>query len=627
MNFANIYRQSLIACSIIVVMIIFFNSLTQLYQNRVAILNKIGLSADEAHEAQDPAHTKDQISANPQIRSKKQIPPKHYQDLITHGNEEKLGAWTAPFDWNVTAVHSVLLPDETVMTFGSYAIETKEKNKDIRENKKLVLTDNYELDRDGGDFQWKHHNVQGGVDFDIWDPKKGIGDDSHTLIKKPVVLDAFCSVVRVLDLESVFILGGNKEPKETGPDTQKATTIYNMKSQTFVKGSDLHYSRWYGSIVRTPNDKFVMVGGKDVETDEFSVVPEILQKDNSGIYYWRPLKDAKSLDMFAEVGFDEYSYPKAYLASDGNIFGISYNKMWVMNASEKFKLEKVGEIPLISGSLQKILEHDNPNDGQDVVQKLQLLTIGAGVGSTASSVMIDKDQILLIGGRQKGDGFAPSNHVNLIDISNTKKPVISKLRSMNYARSDANAVVLPTGEVFVNGGHSFNDKEFSVLIPEIYNVEENSWTELAEGTFRRNYHATSLLLPNGTILVAGGDVWNAEIFYPPYLFEKDWDGNVIFSRRPIIKNIAKTIHNRSQVKLVLDNTEDISKVSLISTGSTTHAQASELKYLSISFKKINDKEIVLNIPESKKILQNGTYLVFVLNSSNVPSEGKIIYLN
>ena len=78
---------------------------------------------------------------------------------------------------------------------------------------------------------------------------------------------------------------------------------------------------------------------------------------------------------------------------------------------------------------------------------------------------------------------------------------------------------------------------------------------------------------------------------------------------------------------MLGNTDDISKISLISTGSTTHAQASELKYLSIDFKKINDREILLDIPASKNILQNGTYLIFALNSLNVPSEGEIIYLN
>ena len=56
--------------------------------------------------------------------------------------------------------------------------------------------------------------------------------------------------------------------------------------------------------------------------------------------------------------------------------------------------------------------------------------------------------------------------------------------------------------------------------PEIYNVDNQTTRILSEAYFRRNYHSTSILLPNGTILVSGGDVWNAEIFYPPYLFTK-----------------------------------------------------------------------------------------------------------
>ena len=79
--------------------------------------------------------------------------------------------------------------------------------------------------------------------------------------------------------------------------------------------------------------------------------------------------------------------------------------------------------------------------------------------------------------------------------------------------------------------------------------------------------------------------------------------------------------------MILDNADEVSKISLISTGSSTHAQTSELKYLSIDFQKIGGKQILLNIPRDKNILQNGTYLIFALNSSNVPSEGKIIYLN
>ena len=42
---------------------------------------------------------------------------------------------------------------------------------------------------------------------------------------------------------------------------------------------------------------------------------------------------------------DEWSYPKSFLASDGNIFGISYNKLWVLT-KWKWVYQKGGELEL-----------------------------------------------------------------------------------------------------------------------------------------------------------------------------------------------------------------------------------------------------------------------------------------
>ena len=67
---------------------------------------------------------------------------------------------------------------------------------------------------------------QAGVDFDIWDPKLGFGDESHELIHRPLVWDAFCSIAKNLDDKRVILLGGNKEPKNNSTDTQKET-IFN----------------------------------------------------------------------------------------------------------------------------------------------------------------------------------------------------------------------------------------------------------------------------------------------------------------------------------------------------------------------------------------------------------------
>ena len=72
---------------------------------------------------------------------------------------------------------------------------------------------------------------------------------------------------------------------------------------------------------------------------------------------------------------------------------------------------------------------------------------------------------------------------------------------------------------------------------------------------------------------------------------------------------------------------DVSRVTLISTGSTTHAQGSESKFRNIEFTKISNNEIQIRLDENPNNLQNGTYLLFVLNSKGTPSQGKIIFVN
>ena len=546
------------------------------------------------------------------------------------------GFWTPSFDWPVIAVHSILLPDETVMTFGSYGIKEKEEGKNISQNKKLKLTDNFELERDKGTKQWKHHDVLAGVDFVIWDPKKGIDKNSQKVFHRPIVWDAFCSVVRVFDDENVFMLGGNLEPKHGAPDTQNVTSFYNIKTQKFTKGRDLNYDRWYGSIVRTAENNFIMVGGIKIKhnevltQDRVSHIPEILSSNEDGTLSWKILKEAESLELLGAMENEEWSYPKFFLSSDGNPFGISYNKLWVMDKNNNYRISKVGEIPLETGGISEKIIHQNPNDEKDY-QELKTLTIGAPVGDKGSAVMIAKDKILFIGGQQNGKGYAASNKAIVIDISNSFNPKVIKKESMHYPRAFADATILPTGNVFVNGGTAvyrgaYDDTYFSNFTPEIYKTNDDIWKKMAKTNFRRNYHSTSLLLPDGRVFVAGGDAWNAQLFYPPYLFSKDKKGKTILAERPKIQKLEKTISDRNNQVMLVDDSSEIDKISLISTGSTTHAQASELKYLSLDFKKISKNKIQFNLPENKNTLSDGTYLVFIISSSGTPSEGKITYI-
>ena len=586
--------------------------------NRNVILDKFDYNAHLDH------HTEKRFLINPLKVSDRQIPPLNIEDLKINNNSEIIGQWSAPIDWNVTAIHSILLPDETVMTFGTFGIDTKESGKDIRSNKKITITDGTKLERDGGSHQWKGHDVNSGVDFDIWDPKKGVNENSHILFKQPVVMDAFCSVVRVIDNNRVFILGGNKNLKTNLPDTQNHTMIYDVLNKKFSLSKNLNFKRWYASVVITGDEKMFIFGGEDFVTKKLSTTPEMIDLKNID-QGWKVLEHSESNDLFGNKDSDEWNYPRTFLASDGNIVGISYNKTWVMDVDNNYRVLKTGEIPLEKSGISRVMEHSNPNFDNDNKDNLRLLTIGSPVGSSNSVVMIEKDKVLVFGGKQNGAEYSPSNKVFMIDFSNTFKPKIKELKSMNFARSNGNATIMPDGNIFINGGHSYNDLEFSVFTPEIYNPFTETTQEMDNSYFRRNYHASSLLLPDGRILTAGGDVWNAEIFYPPYLFTKDINNKTILAKRPKIINIEKNIKRGETFGIEVDG--EISKVTLISTGSTTHAQGSESKFRNIDFTKLSNNQIEIKLDTNLNNLQNGTYLLFVLNSKGTPSEGKIVFVN
>ena len=596
--------------------IISFSSIVNLYEKRSLILNKLGYGNEH--------HNERRFLINPLKQSDRQIPPIDIKNLKINNDSEIVGQWSAPVDWNVTAIHSILLPDETVMTFGTFGIDKKESEKDIRSNKKITITDGREIDRDGGSHQWREHDVNSGIDFDIWDPKKGVDENSHILFKQPVAMDAFCSVVRVLDENRVFIVGGNKNRDTNLPDTQNQTMIYNVSEKKFSLSKNLNFKRWYGSVVITGDEKMFIFGGIDITNLNKSTIPEMIDLKNID-EGWKILEQSESNDLFGLKDYYEWNYPRAFLASDGNIVGISYNKIWVMDLKNNYRITKTAEIPLVKSGITNILEHSNPNFNESEKDNLKLLTIGSAVGPTNSMVMIEKDKVLVFGGKQKGDEYSPSNKVYLLDFSNSFEPTVQELKSMNFARSNGNATILPDGNIFINGGHSYKDLEFSVFTPEIYNPNTQITKEMSKSYFRRNYHASSLLLPDGRILTAGGDVWNAEIFYPPYLFAKDINNKTILAKRPKITNINKNIKRGQTIDIGIEG--EVSKVSLISTGSTTHAQGSESKFRNIDFKKLTKNKIQIKLNNNPNDMQNGSYMLFVLNSKGTPSEGKIIIIN
>jgi hypothetical protein len=87
---------------------------------------------------------------------------------------------------------------------------------------------------------------------------------------------------------------------------------------------------------------------------------------------------------------------------------------------------------------------------------------------------------------------------------------------MLNARFFGNVVILPTGQLFAVGG---TDGASFVLDPEVLSEGAPIWRLMAAHTSPRDYHACAVLLPDGRVMVCGGEARTSdyEIWSPPYL--------------------------------------------------------------------------------------------------------------
>tara|TARA_A100001015_G_scaffold320437_1_gene446792 strand:- start:316 stop:2199 length:1884 start_codon:yes stop_codon:yes gene_type:complete len=567
-----------------------------------------------------------------------------------NNNAEIVGAYSALVDWPVIGLHSTLLPDGRVQTFGSLSTEIS-KNK-LDENKTIKLSSGKNVNRNAGSLQWQHHEVFNAINVDLWDYKKGLTKISHNLIEKPLVWDAFCSVSRVLNLKDVFIIGGNEYTGKPSRDWNNGTVIFDSLKNSFVESQKLNYPRWYGSTARV-NDKLFIFGGIHNKTGYKSIIPEVIdlnKKNNS--FFWKEIKKAESKKLF----YDDWSwhYPKVYLGPDGKIFGISYNKLWTLNPKNNL-IKIVGEIPLEKGlefqSLNRTKitnkgsnnhkEHEEHSLNYKVTKKegidynlekpidrIYAGSVGAPVGSRATSVMIN-DEIYMMGGHQFN--YMPSNKLIKININESENPKLSYLESMSFLRSFGNATLLPNGNIFVNGGQSYADPSqphsqlFPVYDSEIYDVNSNKWKIVGEASMPRNYHNNSILLLDGSILITGGDTWTAEIYYPSYLFDKTTDNKLILAERPKISKIKKNYSRDDKIVIEALDKKEISRFTLLSIGSSTHSQAVEPKFYDLNYEK-EDNLYEIEITKSQS-LNKGVYILTALNKKGVPSLSQTLMIN
>ena len=179
-----------------------------------------------------------------------------------------MGKWDAPISWPAVAIHTHLLPDGRVMTWG----------------------------------RMDHPPV-------LWDPAAPASFGSTA---RPV--DLFCSGHAFLSDGKLLVAGGH-----SGTDNQgiKSSEYFDFATNAWSPGANMQNGRWYPTNTTLATGEILTVSGGDT-VQQRNLIPEVWQADGT----WRVLSNASLYLPY---------YPFVFQAPDGRAFvaGSNWHTYWL----------------------------------------------------------------------------------------------------------------------------------------------------------------------------------------------------------------------------------------------------------------------------------------------------------
>ena len=169
----------------------------------------------------------------------------------------------------------------------------------------------------------------------------------------------------------------------------------------------------------------------------------------------------------------------------------------------------------------------------------------------------------------------------------------------------------------------------------MWDPKTGHWTKLAKAAVDRCYHSTAVLLPDATVLNAGGGEYrpnnaidkqndpkdshrDAQIFSPPYLFRG--------GTPPDITSAPPDVTYGQTFTVGTSHPDQVGQVNWLRLSSVTHSFNANQR---INFLKFTADASALKVtaPANANLCPPGHYMLFVLNKDNVPSVAKIIRIH
>ena len=267
------------------------------------------------------------------------------------------------------------------------------------------------------------------------------------------------------------------------------------------------------------------------------------------------------------------------------------------------------------------------------------LTTGTGGQTAAGTRAADTDsmcgnavmydavagKILTVGGSPDYQSSNATANAHIITLGTPPAtPTVTTIGSMAYARAFANSVVLPDGTVFIAGGQvsavPFSDAT-SQFVAELFHPATNTFTQMAPASIPRNYHSVSILLFDGTVGNGGSGLcgtcatnhFDMQIWYPPYLYASSG----ALAVRPLINSISVATVAVGKTFSITTNVA-CSTFSMIRMGSTTHTVNTDQRRIALTPTTTAGTTYTFTVPADPGIAIPGHWTVWAL-AGGVPS--------
>jgi len=416
----------------------------------------------------------------------------------------------------------------------------------------------------------------------LWDPVTGAFEDANF----PSV-NAFCSAHTWLPDGRLFVVGGQK------PDGslwgEPTADIYDPWTNTWASQDpnvpdvpDMNLGRWYPSATTLGNGDILVTSGYYSPNPPFPTrlnpLPQVYEHETNT---WRDLTDATQHTP---------EYPRMMLAPDGRAV------MLADFASDSQWLD-------VNGTGQWSFLDDN---------------LDGGLRDYGPAVMYDAGKVAYLGG-----GGNPTKNINLIDLNDANPQWRYGTDDMAQARRQNNATILADGTVLITGGTSGsnNDPDFSVTTAEIWDPVTEQVSQVAEASnIYRGYHSTAILLPDGSVLVAGGEHdhnnegpfvqnYDAEIYEPAYMHN---------GTRPTITDVPDAVIYGETFLVETPDAANIARALMVVPGAATHSQnwSQRANRLDVT-QAAGGVEITLTSNSNEA--PPGDYMLFLIDDNGIPS--------